>query len=401
MKKSIGRMFFLVFLSLAATEAAADWTGCWIFDDKCLDYEIADIFSDVAKANKALNKNRPVMNLYLDQREQWLPYREKAQLVAEAVIDVLEKLPPLRDEFWGFVGYQEKCARGTGCAKFQAELIGFFDEMSALQKRLPVIKKAGLKDRDLIARAVMKTPPVMLFALHRGLKRVPDWNSLPGDLSDILDEIDDAEVFDLDLQDTWNPVNRDSTKTQRFCAKRADKFDGIGRGPNGNRDGWDQIRVNRMTLVVSFSMDLWKYALGLIPDDIDIGAAILGEGATLGIPSSLFTWFIEAVPTAVDVTMKSLEVHRQNIEICKSRFAEVEGRLSSCRYFSEFVLDQAARDEYYDLVQRRFEMADKAGISTGKSNRFYRASVVKLGSDQYHQAYENLCEAYQYIGVAK
>jgi len=99
--------------------------------------------------------------------------------------------------------------------------------------------------------------------------------------------------------------------------------------------------------------------------------------------------------------MKALEVHRKNIEICKSRFAEVEGRLASCRYFSEFVLDIAARDEYYDLVQRRFEMADEAGISADKSRRFYRDSRVKLGSNQYQQAYESLCNAYRYIGVAK
>ena len=143
-----------------------------------------------------------------------------------------------------------------------------------------------------------------------------------------------------------------------------------------------------------------KYVLGLVPDDLDIGASILGEGATLGIPSSVFTWTIQAVPTAIDVTLKVLEVHRQNIDICTSRYAEIEGRLSSCRYFSEFVLDPAARDEYYSLVQRRFDMADEAGIPYTKSSRFYRDSFVKLRSNQYLQAYENLCSAYRFVGIA-
>ena len=76
-------------------------------------------------------------------------------------------------------------------------------------------------------------------------------------------------------------------------------------------------------------------------------------------------------------------------------------RGASCRYFSEFVLDTTARDEYYDLVHRRFEQADEAGILHGKSDRFMNASETKLKAGQYEQAYQNLCEAYKYIGVAK
>lgn len=404
MKLLIRNIIFLAVLSTTVETADADWTGCRIFDDQCIDYEIADIFSDVNDIYLDLQANRPVMDVYLQQRQFWLSQTENAYLLKDGVVDILSKLPPIRSEFQSFAFGNPplaKCATGTKCASFQSELIGFFDELADLKNKLPVIEKAGLKDKDLAAQAIMSTPPVMLFAMYRGLNRVPDWQKLPGDLERIFDEIADAEAFDIELSDNWDPDITDTTKTQRFCARRADKFDGVGRGPFGNRDGWDQIRVNRMTLVASFYRDLWKYALGLVPDDIDIGASILGEGATLGIPSSVFTWLIQAVPTAIDVTLKVLEVHRKNIDICKSRFAEVEGRLSSCRYFSEFVLDPSARGEYYDLVQRRFDMADEAGVSTRKSARFYRDSFVKLESNQYQQAFENLCDAYRFIGVAK
>ena len=123
---------------------------------------------------------------------------------------------------------------------------------------------------------------------------------------DIFDEMDDPEIFSLNLIDNNSedgdislfasvnasdiPAVSDSTKTQRFCARRANKFDGVGRGLNGNRDGWDQIRVNRIILVVTLFSDIYKHALDQIPDDIDLGVAILGEGATLGIPSASFTF---------------------------------------------------------------------------------------------------------------
>lgn len=409
------KSIFAVILSVSVTEVTADWTGCRILDNDCVDYQIADIFRDVDKVNKDLLKNRPVLDLYINQKDYWKAHETGTLLITDGIVDVLEKLPPARDEFLDFIG-SPKCHPGSECYQFQNALIGFFDELTALNKNLPAFERAGLGDKNLVANGILTTPPILLYALYRGMKKIPEWESLPSDLREIYEEIDDPEVFQMGWRDsegsngadtigTQASVSRvalrDSTKTQRFCAKRADKFDGTGRGPNGNRDGWDQIRINRITLYLTFLSDSWAWGLDQVPDDVDIGVSLVGEGGYLGIPTVVFTWMFKIVPHAMNSVLKAVEVHHKNIDLCKSRYSEIEGRLSSCGYFSEFVLDEAARGEYYDLVRRRFEMADVAGIPHTKSDRFFDTSETKLGNGQYEQAYQNLCEAYKYIGVAR
>ena len=204
MKTLIQSIFLLCILSITIKNAGADWTGCRFFEGDCVDYDIADIFSDVEDVYDDLRKNRPVMDSYLQQQAFWLNQKENAYLLKDGVVDILSKLPPIRSEFQDFAfGHPPlaRCASGTPCATFQAELIGFFDEMADLKNKIPVIEKAGLKDKDLAAQAILSTPPVVLFAMHRGLERVPDWKKLPGDLGDIFDEIGDAEAFDIELSD--------------------------------------------------------------------------------------------------------------------------------------------------------------------------------------------------------
>ena len=400
MKKIIRSAVLLVLLSFTATQVAADWTGCRIFEDNCVDYEIGDIFSKVNKVNSDLLKNRPVLDHYLKQQKHWDRYKDNTGIITDGIVDILEKLQPVRDKFQTFVG-SPKCASGTDCHQFQNELIGFFDELTGLNQKFPAFEKAGLNDKDLVAKAILATPPFMLYALYRGMKNIPDWESLPKDLAEIYDEIDDPEVFLMGWKDSISSSISNSTKTQRFCARRADKFDGTGRGRNGNRDGWDQIRINRITLFLTLVADVWSFGLDQVPDDIDIGVSLVGEGGTLGIPSVVFTWMFKIVPIAMNSVLKATDVHHKNIDLCKSRFEEVEGRLSRCGYFAEFVLDETARGEYYNLVDRRFEMADVAGISHSKSDRFMSTSQTKLAAGQYDQAYENLCSAYKFIGVAR
>ena len=224
----------------------------------------------------------------------------------DGVQDILETLPALREEFLGFidadsVGSPDKCNYSSDCYAFRNDLVELFTELNGLKAKFPVFEKAGLADTTLAQKAIYQTPPIVLFAMYKVLNRQPTWRKLPSDLNDIFDELDDPEIFITDLVDndravasasvlastsaTNVPAIRDSTKTQRFCARRADKFDGVGRGLNGNRDGWDQVRVNRIILVVTLYSDLFKWMLDLIPDNFNVGAAILGEGATLGIPS--------------------------------------------------------------------------------------------------------------------
>jgi hypothetical protein len=420
MTSTNNKIFIVLLLLFATFQVSADWTGCKLFDGDCVDYEIGDIFSAVKNTNNNLNglTNNTVLKDFRLQRELWRPYKGNTPLMADGVQDILESLPALREEFIGFIGSREdKCSYDSKCYYFREELIELFTGLNELKSKFPAFEKAGLVETGVAEEAIVATPPFILFGMYKVMNRLPGWRDLPSDLSDIFDEIDDPEIFSLSLIDDNSeavnpglfasmdaldiPAIRDSTKTQRFCALRANKFDGVGRGLNGNRDGWDQIRVNRIILVVTLLTDIYKHALGLIPDDIDLGVAILGEGATLGIPRALFTAYLEAIPLAIESILKAIDVYHNNIGLCKARFSEIESRLSSCGYFTEFVLDGTAQGEYYKLVNRRFEMADEAMVSHAKSDALYDKSVNLLNKGRYARAYKGLCKSYSSIGIKK
>jgi hypothetical protein len=404
----------MMLLLFTASRVSAGWTGS--------DYDIADIFSDVGTVNNNLTGKIPNTVLYdfTQQRKAWLPYKGNTPLLADGIQDILDSLPALRSEFLDFIDADgvdspDKCNYRSDCYAFRNDLVELFSGLNELKSKFPVFEKAGLADTDLARKAIYETPPIILFGMYKVMNRQPVWKKLPSDLNDIFDELDDPEIFSIDLVDNDSaavnasllastsasnvPAISDSTKTQRFCARRADKFDGVGRGLNGNRDGWDQIRVNRIILVVTLYSDVFKWMLGLVPDDIDIGAAILGEGATLGIPSALWDYVFKAVPLAMDSILKAIDVYHKNIGLCKARFAEIEGRLSSCAYYPEFAINQTVQGEYYALVNRRFAMADEAGVSHNKSDNLMTKSLNKLNNQNYNKAFKLLCDSYSSIGI--
>ena len=153
--------------------------------------------------------------------------------------------------------------------------------------------------------------------------------------------------------------------------------------------------------MITLYKDIFKFALDLIPDDIDLGISLVGEGATLGIPSAVVTGYLKAVPVVLEAILKGVDTYHKNIGLCKSRFSQIEGRLSSCGYFTEFVIDKTARGEYYELVKRRFEMADEAMVSHVQSDSLMVKSEVKLDNEQYRQAFGLLCDSYSSIGIAR
>jgi len=409
------KILVMMLLLFAASRVSAGWTGV---DD----YNIADIFSDVGTVNDNLTGKIRDTVLYdlTQQRKDWLPYKGNTPLLADGVQDILDSLPALRSEFLDFidadsVGSPDKCNYLSDCYAFRNDLVELFSGLNKLKSKFPVFEKAGLADTSIAQKVIFETPPIILFGMYKVMNRQPVWKKLPSDLNDIFDELDDPEIFSVDLVDNDSavvnasllasmsasdvPAIRDSTKTQRFCARRADKFDGVGRGLNGNRDGWDQVRVNRIILVVTLYSDVFKWMLGLVPDDIDIGAAILGEGATLGIPSALWDYVFQAVPLAMDSILKAIDVYHKNIGLCKARFAEIEGRLSSCGYYTEFAINQTAQGEYYALVNRRFAMADEAGVSHNKADDLMTKSLNKLNNQNYNKAFKLLCDSYSSIGI--
>ena len=111
--------------------------------------------------------------------------------------------------------------------------------------------------------------------------------------------------------------------------------------------------------------------------------------------------YFEAIPLAIESILKAVDVYHKNIGLCKDRFSEIENRLSSCKYYTDFVLDGTAQGEYYRLVERRFEMADEAMVPHAKSDALYDKSVRLLNNGRYARAYKELCKSYSSIGIKK
>jgi len=97
--------------------------------------------------------------------------------------------------------------------------------------------------------------------------------------------------------------------------------------------------------------------------------------------------------------LSSIDVYHKNIGLCKARFSEIEDRLSSCSYYTEFAINQTAQSEYYALVNRRFAMADEAGVSHNKSDKLRTSSLNKLNNQNYNKAFKLLCDSYSSIGI--
>ena len=105
-KKVFGKLALFGLLLFAVANVNAGWAGCKFFSgDDCVDYQIGDIFSDVATANGYLFSNQPVMTRYLDQKIFWGQFRNNEHgLLTEGIADVLVKIQPIHTDLINFVG---------------------------------------------------------------------------------------------------------------------------------------------------------------------------------------------------------------------------------------------------------------------------------------------------------
>jgi hypothetical protein len=368
------------------------------------DTEISDILSDIQDLKDTLKPNGNISTVAADLREQlqtWERFREDAELLRDAVEDILEWLGSRRIDYIDFVGdIGNKCDSTSPCGVFRSDLLTFFQKISDLPPEIEAIQRLGLRDLSIAEKIINIAPPIILFALHERLNNIPNWQQIPVDLLDILDEIDDPDIFSLKLNDeesldlaiTSSVGPLDRTKTQRYCRLRANRLDS-----DRIFDGVDPIRLNRLQVILTYFKLTFDVSAESLPDDVNIVATLLGEGAGTGIPN--ISKSLVKVPGAlIELILTAIDAHRTNIDLCLDRFDEVESRIASCTRDAEFILDIAANEEYYDLVMRRLNSAFNAEIPTSKSVEFYNASINFIEAGSYESAYLKLCDAYNAIG---
>ena len=367
--------------------------------------EITSIQTNVDTIKNSLQPSgdlRTVAQDLRDQLQNWGPYQDKTALLTETVEDILNWLDTRYDAYIDFVGgdLSNKCPSSSECGVLRSDLITFFEDLSNLPPEIEAIQKFGFRDAAIARKIISNMPPILLFALNDKFKNISEWQLIPADINDIFNEIDDPEVFSLRLNEAEGlgvaainqvgPLAR--TKTQRFCRLRADRLDG-----DRVFDGVDPVRLNRLNIILTSFEATLSAACDSLPDDIDLSGTVLGEGAGSAAPDVLKI-ILCASAAVPKIIAQAINTHRANIGLCLDRYAEIEDRLASCALYSDFTLDEAANEEYYDLVLRRLTTAFNNDIPTSKSVKEYTDSTDFLAAGNYGAAYQHLCLSYTKIG---
>jgi hypothetical protein len=383
----------LVLCQDSVQAAVRDWDGA----------EIDTIKTNVEDITDKLKSNGDISTVAADLKEQlkiWGPLRDNAELLRDAVEDILEWLGSRRSDYMEFVGdIGNKCNPISQCGILKSDLVTFFQEISDLPPEIEAIRKLGLHDLSVAEKIINIAPAIILFAIHESLGKIQNWQQVPADVLDIFNEIDDPDIFSLKLNDeessalaiTSSVGPLDRTKTQRFCRLRADRLDS-----DRIFDGVDPIRLNRLQFILTDLKLASNFAAEGLPDDIDASGTLLGEGVGSAVPNPLKPLFL-GIAVILETINEAIGTHRENINLCQDRFDELESRIASCTRYAEFTLDIASNEEYYDLLKRRLIVANNGGIPTSKSVEFYNASTTFLKGGSYASAYLKLCEAYQAI----
>jgi len=368
--------------------------------------EISTVKTNIDDIWTTLQPNGDIRTIAQDLREQlkkWEPYKGNTELLTQTVEDILGWLVNRTDDYINFNGgnLSNKCPSSSDCGIFKADMIGFFKDISALPPEIEVIQRLGFRDAGIAEKIINFMPPIILFGMYERFKHIKNWQSIPADINNIFFEIDDPEAFSLQLYDeetnviaitnTVGPLDR--TKTQRFCRLRAYRLDS-----DRKFDGVDPVRLNRLDMILSNIEEFLSSSCDWAPDDLNLTGTVVGEGAGTAFPSpsKILLCYSAAIP---NIIAKAIETHRANIGLCMDRFAEIEDRLASCSFYSDFTLDKAANEEYYDLVLRRLDSAFKAGIPTSQSIKEYNSSKIFLTNGVYATAFQLLCKSYTKIGI--
>lgn len=356
------------------------------------------IVQDVKDIKDQVTGDGPIKRVADDFKAQLDEMVAKGFILKESVGGMLTWLNSRQGPYLEFVG-SPRCAAGTPCGDFRADLIYFFGDLGDLRDNFPIMQKLGMGDGSRAIEVISNVPPIMLFGLYQVMDRLPDWQSLPFELQAVYDEIGDPDVFALD---SLTPASLSSTSAQTASATT---FALLPRTPTQrfcDRKAWaleraiDPVRLNRVKLYV-FTI---RQGLGLVESltSETIGADIVGEGNETIIPNPLKAQ-IKVVLVVFDVVERAVQTFRANLDICRKKNSEIEMQVAQCIQLVNVVMP-GSRDDIYNLVRTKVDAAFADGLETGLSEFWIGTADNHRAAGAYREAFGSLCSAYQTIGSA-
>lgn len=357
---------------------------------------IGDIIDDVkAVKDKVLTGDIP--ETAEDLRRQLDELRANGALVKDVAPRILGLLQERRQPIRDFAGASFDCDAGTPCADFRARLHTFGTDFAGLAGRLPMLAKAGVGDGSRFVTIVDRTPPFLLFFVHEALEAVPEWEFLPRDLREIVDEVGDPDAFASD----WRPqraraAGADSAALPRsaadtFCANKADRV---------ADPALDKVALNRWKAAITTTKLVVAAFAEFVPDKV--GGAILGEGLSdITIPIQAI---VKAIASAVEASGVFLDTFQANLEFCRARLAaaeqralEVETHLATCTELNVY-RTIGGNDEAYERLSDVIVEAEAGGQDLTATLSTLRLIDNHRRRGHYGLAYRFMCKAYARIG---
>ncbi len=333
-----------------------------------------------------------------DLRRQLDDLRDNGALIKDVAPKILRLLQERRQPMRDFAGPTFDCDAGTPCADFRVRLRAFGTDFASLADRLPMLAKAGVGDGSRFVAIVDRTPPFLLFFVHEALDAVPDWEFLPRDLGEIVDEVGDPDAFASD----WRPqrariagaadvgaITRGAADT--FCANKADRV---------TDPALDKVALNRWKAAITTTKLVVGAFAEFLPDQV--GGAILGEGLSdIKIPIQAI---VKAIASAVEVSGVLFDTFQANLEVCRARLAaveqrerEVEAHLASCTELNVY-RTSGGNDEAYTRLSEVMLAAEAGGQDLTAALSTVRLIDNHRKRGNYGLAYRFMCKAYARIG---
>jgi len=322
-----------VFLLLLADPVHAGvFNRDWVDDEiNTVKNQVSDVFGKTGPIHSRIVDMKPKvdqMRLILDDlnpnlagnfaerfKSQLAELNDKGQLLKETIKDILVWLKTRQGPYVDFVGdLNDKCGTGSPCEQFRADLRNFIQEMGALSDRFPIIAETGLdKTSDIISKFVDLPPPVVMWAFYESWQRAPILQQLPMELELIFDELNDPELFSLNLAGAHNFILskpqlslakfRQVAATDRFCDRSI------------NQNSWDPIRLNRILFVLGYLKTGLGFTVDTLHDDLNL--SLVGEGsATPG--GNPLAFYLGLVKTVIEIIELAIETRFNNLEICNN-----------------------------------------------------------------------------------
>ncbi len=366
-------------LSFAVQAGAA--TG-WLDDD------INDILTKVRSMFTTISGD--VKDTAADLKRQLTSLQQKGDTVKETAEDVLDLLQHRRTPFLDFVsGGSARCGQGSPCANFRLDMENFVLDIADLKSRFPQIERHGLDNGEVLADIIDHLPPLALFGLYEILQRVPSWQDIPQNLSDLYDEIGDPDAFSSELPGASSAAaasvpsiivkagggqanfGSPETKTDIFCSQ-------------GKQPKWDTVRLNRFKAGFVWVKNMLDGTSEFAPETVEV--TLVGEGGSVPVP---IKGIMKTVASVIDSIFASVDAHRANLDLCK----KIETDVAQCTPLLEYRTSAGNKKAYWVVkgiihAQGDFSpAADSLLTEAGSLHRNY----------MWQAAYGKICDAYAAI----